>query len=340
MAEEIHGQQVSRGGGAGASQHTLPSVAVDTAAIPHTRLSADDSGSAPLPFYRLGPDTYFLYGNIATIDPDNRGFNGNAGFVVTDDGVLVIDALGTPRLGERLIASIRAVTDQPIRYLVITHNHPDHAYGASAFRDLKSVEIIGHPGMRDYIGSSTMQRSVAYRRELLPADMQGFTFVTPDIFVPEARFTNLQITLGDRRFDIYNAGQHHSHGDLVVHQIDDGYLWVSDLAFNQRVTYLGDGNVDQLLEGQQWLREHFSDARLMIPGHGSAQTPPFPMLSQTRRYVEQLRSLMKEKVQAGVSLQQAVEQADMPAWSDVPLYEENQGANAAFLYRQLEFRFF
>ncbi len=338
--EAVRGELVSRGEGAGVERHDLPPHAVDTAELPHTRLVADNNGNAALPLYRLGPDSYFLYGNIATIDDDNRGFNGNAGFVVTGDGVLVIDALGTPRLGQRLIASIRSVTDQPIRYLVLTHNHPDHAYGASAFRELPGVTVIGHPGMQDYLNSETMQRSVDYRRELLTGDMAGFAAVTPDRYVPGQRFSSLRIELGGKTFDIYNAGQHHSHGDLVVHQVEDGILWVSDLAFNQRVTYLGDGDSQQILGGLEWLQENFADARLMVPGHGSAQTPPFRMLKQTRAYIQQLREMIQQKLEAGASLMEAMEQADMPQWRNVPLYRDNQRANAGFIYREMEFSFF
>ncbi|MCO6413957.1 MAG: MBL fold metallo-hydrolase [Thiogranum sp.] len=338
--ELVHGALISRGAGSDAARHDLPDRAIDTDQLPHTRLSAQGDRDAALPLYRLGPDSYFLYGNIATIDDDNRGFNANAGFVVTDAGVLVIDALGTPRLGERLIASIRSVTDQPIRYLVLTHNHPDHAYGASAFRALPDVKIVGHPGMREYTGSETMQRSVDYRRDLLPRDMQGFEAVMPDLYVPGDRFGKLRIELGGKTFDIYNAGSHHSHGDLVVHQVEDRILWVSDLVFNQRVTFIGDGDSRQILAAHDWLLKTFADARLMVPGHGSAQTPPFPMAQQTRAYIEQLRDLMRQKLEADVPLLEAVEQSDMPQWRAIPLYDENQRANAAFIYREMEFEVF
>ena len=60
-----------------------PRVAVDTVEIPETVISATDDDSKPLPFYKIAADTYFLYGNIAEVDNKNRGFNGNAGFVVT-----------------------------------------------------------------------------------------------------------------------------------------------------------------------------------------------------------------------------------------------------------------
>lgn len=334
------GALVDRGGGAGAARHVLPARAIDTAALPHTRLSVDDGPAAPLPVYRLAADTYFLYGNIATIDADNRGFNGNAGFVVTGEGVVVIDALGTPRLGQRLIATVRAVTDRPIRYLVLTHHHPDHAYGAAALRALDGVQVVGHPGMAEYFNSPAFGQSVAYRRGLLPEDMRGFTAVGPDLVVPAQRFGRLRLELGGRTFDVYNSGRHHSHGDLVVHQVEDGILWVSDLAFNQRVTYIGDGHSTEMLAAHDWLRETFSGIRLMVPGHGSAQRPPFPMLASTRAYIEGLRARMRQQLDAGASLQDAVDAAALPGWAQVPLYGENHRANASFIYRELEFEFF
>jgi glyoxylase-like metal-dependent hydrolase (beta-lactamase superfamily II) len=232
------------------------------------------------------------------------------------------------------------VTEQPIKYLILTHNHPDHAYGASAFRAIEGISIVGHRGLLEYQGSETMQRSVDYRRELLPQDMAGFTFVAPDIFSPEQPFQALRLELGGQRFDIYNVGQHHSHGDLVVHQLDTGILWISDLAFNQRVTFMGDGHSGAAIEGQDWLLEQFGATRLMVPGHGSAQRPPFPMVSETRAYVQQLRDRMKRKVMAGVPLLDALEDAAMPAWKALPLYDENQRANASFIYREMELEFF
>ena len=338
--EDATGALISRGEGAGATRHQLPERAVDTTDLPHTRLAVEDGDDATLPLYRIGPDTYFLYGNISTIDEDNRGFNGNAGFIVTNDGVVVIDALGTPFLGRRLISTIRAVTDQPIRYLILTHNHPDHAYGASAFRAIEDILVIGHAGMADYLASATLEESVAYRRELLPKDMEGFEAVEADLAVPEERFARHRIELGGKTIDVYNAGQHHSHGDLVVHQVEDEILWISDLAFNQRLTYIGDGNSRQSLEAQEWLQDHFPDARLMVPGHGSAQTPPFPMVQATHDYIREMRQRIGEKVESGVPLMETVEQVEMQEWRDVPLYEENQRANTSFIYRELEFELF
>lgn len=318
----------------------VPANAVDTTEIPDVRVEADAPDNRPLPYYRIAKGTYFLFGNIAHLDEKNRGWNGNAGFIVTAQGVIVIDTLGTPKLGRRLIATIASVTDSPIRYVIVTHNHPDHAYGSAAFQELEGVTVIAHAGTRDYTHSAEMQRSVAYRRELLAPDMEGFAPLEADRFIGGERFGKKRIRLGDQRLDIYNSGQHHSYGDLVVHQVDERILWISDLAFNQRTTYMGDGHSLQILEAQDWMMRTFPDVALMVPGHGSVQSPPFSMVARTRDYVERMREAMRRAVDNGVSLLDATEQVDFDDWKDARLYESNQRANANFVYREMEQAYF
>ncbi|MDD5328562.1 MAG: MBL fold metallo-hydrolase [Sulfuricella sp.] len=314
----------------------LPAQAVDTSETPDIAVRASDPDSKPLPYYSLAPDIYFLYGNIAEVDRRNRGFNGNAGFVVTREGVVVIDSLGTPKLGRRLIATVRKVTDKPIRYLILTHNHPDHSYGAAAFRRLPGITIVGHAGTLEYLDSPNLPASVAFRRRTLTQDMKGFKGVEPDILVGGEIHGHYDFTLGGKTFAVYNADHHHSFGDLVIYQVEDRVLWISDLAFNNRATFMGDGHSGAALETMDWLRKTFPDARLMIPGHGSAQTPPFPMVERTYSYIKRLRDEMRNAVEAGQDLESAVRQSDFPDWHGTPLYHENHKKNANFVYREME----
>lgn len=337
MAESAYGEPACAAVGEDSS---LPPNAIDTTQIPGVELQADAPDDLPLPCYRIGKATYLLFGNIAQVDERNRGWNGNAGFIVSGDGVIVIDTLGTPKLGRRLLATIATVTDQPVRYVIITHNHPDHGYGAAPFQQLDGVTVITHAGMLDYADSETLQRSVDYRRNILGDDMQGFAPVEADLLVKGERFGKERIQLGDQVLDIYNTGSHHSYGDLVVHQVNDGILWISDLAFNQRTTYMGDGDSGQILEAQDWLLQNFGDVELMVPGHGSPQTRPFPMVEKTRSYVERMREAMREAVANGVSLLDATRQTDFDDWKETRLYESNQRANAGFVYREMEQAFF
>jgi glyoxylase-like metal-dependent hydrolase (beta-lactamase superfamily II) len=314
----------------------LPASAINAKEVPHIVIEPGAPDDRPLPYYSIAPNTYMFYANIAEVDPYNRGFNGNAGFVVTHEGVVAIDALGTPKLGRRMIATIRSVTDKPIRYLILTHNHPDHSYGAIAFRRLGGVTVIAHQGTLDYLGSTAMESSVAFRRSLISEDMNGFEPVKPDVLVDDEPFSKYSFSLGEHTFDVYNVGKHHSHGDLIIHQVKNDIVWISDLAFNQRVTFMGDGSSKQAIEAQTWLLQRFPNAKLMVPGHGSAQAPPFPMVEQTRVYMQRLRDTMAEAVEEGVDLDEAVNRAEFPEFKDVRLYNENQRKNANFVYREIE----
>ena len=323
-----------------ASSMGIPGSAVDTNTVPQFIIDADAGVDQPLPVYKLTDNSYMLFGNISTLNQDNRGFNANAGFIVTSQGVVVIDALGTPLLAQRMLASIRCITDKPVKYLIVTHNHPDHAYGAVAFRNIEGITIIAHPGTVEYNQSETLESSVAYRRQMLEKDMTGFEPLQADIYLDEKPFASKRIRLGDEVIDIYNTGEHHSYGDLVVHQAGQKILWISDLAFNQRTTYLGDGDTAQVLKVQDWLLQTFPDTQLMVPGHGSAQTAPFPMVANTRDYVSRMRSAMQQAVDDGISMLDAVQSVEFEDWQDVPLYEQNQRANANFIYREMEKAYF
>jgi hypothetical protein len=175
---------------------------------------------------------------------------------------------------------------------------------------------------------------------MLGQDMRGFEPLQADRHIDGERFSRERIQLGDQRLDIYNVGKHHSYGDLLVHQLDEGILWIADLAFNQRTTYMGDGDSQQVLEAQDWMMQQFSDVRLMVPGHGSAQTPPFAMVGKTHDYVKRMREAMRRAVDDGVSLLDATQQVEFEDWKDTRLYESNQRANAGFVYREMEQEYF
>jgi glyoxylase-like metal-dependent hydrolase (beta-lactamase superfamily II) len=314
----------------------LPDNVINSDQVPGIKIDPKTAADRPLPVYNIASDTYMFLGSISILDKDNRGFNGNAGFIVTSEGVVVIDTLGTPMLGRRVIATIRSLTDKPIRYLIVTHNHPDHSYGAGAFTDIEGITVIAHKGTAQYNLSETLDSSVEYRREVLPGDMQGFKPVAADNYIDAESFTSYRIELGDDVFDIYNTGKHHSHGDLVVHQRKQDVVWISDLAFNQRTTFLGDGHSKQIILALDWLQDNFSTAKLMVPGHGSPQTAPFPMVSKTRDYVQRLRDAMAEAVDEGVEIYDAVRNVEFSDWQGSYLYEENHKANANFIYLEME----
>ena len=82
------------------------------------------------------PGCWYVQGLSALGSPANQNFISNAGFIVTHKGVVVIDALGSPALAERLLAEIRKITPQPVTHVILTHYHADHVYGLQVFAAL------------------------------------------------------------------------------------------------------------------------------------------------------------------------------------------------------------
>lgn len=287
---------------------------------------------------RVAEGIHATYGVIGVIDEFNRGFNGNAYFIETGAGVVVIDALGSPRLGRKWVETIRSKTDEPIRYLILTHNHPDHSFGAIAFRRMTDAEVIAHPGTERYLNSTPFEESVAFREDLLPEDFEGFEPVRPDRVVEPAFGEPLEIRLGGEVLEVYNVGGHHSFGDLVAHMPERGITFASDLYFQNRMTYMADGDVGDYFRAHEFVQENL-DTRLLVPGHGVVQEgPPFPMREKTVSYVRRLRDMMKEAVNNMTPLAAAVDKAaeSFPEWKDTALYGENHRKNANFVYREME----
>ena len=91
--------------------------------------AAAQAADATLRAKNVAPGVWTVQGEAAMGSAANRNFISNASFVVTEDGVVVIDALGSPALAQELIAEIRRVAAQPIRHVIVTHYHADHIYG-------------------------------------------------------------------------------------------------------------------------------------------------------------------------------------------------------------------
>ena len=117
---------------------------------------------------QVSPSAWYVEGLSALGSAANQNFISNAAFVVTPNGVVVIDALGSPALAERLLAEIRKVTPQPVTHVIVTHYHADHIYGLQAFKK-KGARIIAHRSALEYLNSETArQRLETSRTELAP----------------------------------------------------------------------------------------------------------------------------------------------------------------------------
>ena len=225
----------------------------------------------------------------------------NAGFVVTDDGVVVIDALASPRQGEQLLRSIRRVTDRPIRWLVLTHHHPDHHFGAVVLRKA-GARVIAHPDKRTLASEGGEDALIADWVRVVGLDaMRGFEFAdTPDRPVTGTD----TLRLGGRTIVISHPGAGHSPGDLIVWLPKERVLFAGDVLVEDGVSMVVDGNSDELLRVLDTVSA--LSARAVVPGHGAIPARAGDLIARTRAYLEGLQSQMRAAIEKGVPMRRAM----------------------------------
>ena len=206
-------------------------------------------------------DNVYSYVGSKDASP-GHSFAANAGIVIGKDGVLVIDTLISAKEGKRFLADIRKVTDKPIRYVVNTHTHLDHALGNCVFSELGAT-VISHEADRNYLaanGAGLLQRAANYG--LKPEDMAG-----TEIALPTLAFSNeMLIELGGEQVRLNRTAPSHTAGSLVVYLPAEKILFAGDILFTDFHPFLADGDFGG------WIRSIDSllamDVDKVVPGHG------------------------------------------------------------------------
>jgi glyoxylase-like metal-dependent hydrolase (beta-lactamase superfamily II) len=285
--------------------------------------------SVEMTLRQVSEHVYFVEG-VPGIATDNEGFISNAGVIVTGAGVVVFDALGTPSLADKLLQKIRAITDEPIVRVIVSHYHADHIYGLQVFEDL-DAEILAPVGAARYLESEHAQERLEERRFTLdPWVNENTRLVYPDRFLSEGT----RFRLGDVNFIATSVGNAHSEGDLTLYVEPDRVLFSGDIIFEGRVPFVGEANTRlwvQVLERME--REQLV---ALVPGHGGVAANPNDAISLTRRYLSFLRENMTAAVNDFIPFDEAYEAIDWTEFRELPAFEEANRRNAYQVYLSLE----
>jgi len=274
---------------------------------------------APGVLVRRGPDE--------DASPDNQNGIANIGCIIGRDAVLVTDAGGSLTDGRWLRAQIRLRTERPIRYVVISHSHPDHCFGVSAF-EADQPQVIGHQRLR----AALQTRGAYYRQRLVrilgEAAVGAVVLPTLDIGTAGAA-----IELGARTVRCSAHGQAHSDCDLSLLDSASGLLFPSDLLFVGRVPAL-DGSLLGWLQEAQQLRA--LGAAQAVPGHGPAVVAFEPAMAALERYLARLRDDTRQAIAQGSTLDMAITTVARSESSQWSMFEAYHGRNIIQAYKELE----
>lgn len=282
----------------------------------------------------LGQQAWYVQGVSGMAQRSNGGFTSNAGFVITDDGIVVFDALATPALARQLLAEIRRISAAPIRLVIVSHYHADHVYGLQVFRDA-GAQIWAHRRGEDYLASPAAAERLAQRREELAPWVDAQTvLIAADRWLDFPDGAPITFRVGHTRFELLDGGGAHSHSDLMLAVPEQQLLFAGDLFFSARLPFVVDGNTRRWLEALAMMQARAP--RTVVPGHGPASTAVTQDLQSTRRYLEFLRRELGAAVATLEDFDSAYARIDWSAFVDQATFADANRRNAYSVYLELQ----
>ncbi len=287
---------------------------------------------------KIDTSIYGVFGVYEQVSYENRGFISNAYFVVTDEGVVVIDALSTYKLGKELVETIRKVTRKPIRFVVITHYHTDHFYGAGALKEAGAV-TIAHEWADEYVSKESSWNFYEARKKILKDHMDGTKMESTDITID----SGLKINLGKETFVVRQFCKGHTAGDIMVWIPEKRVLFGGDIVFDGRLPFLGSGFSKSWLKCLDKILE--LKPRFLLPGHGKPMLTEKRILDRvrwTRKYISDLRNTIRKMIEEGRDLDYIRENINTalieidPMYAQVPVFFDVNPVNAYYVYFEIE----
>jgi len=287
-----------------------------------------ESTSVSMDLKQVSPRAFYAQG-LPGGATENEGFISNAGVVITDEGVVVIDSLGTPSLAYLLLSKIRALTDKPIAKVILTHFHADHAYGLQVFKEA-GAEVIAPEGAKEYLVSEAARNRLKERRESLFPWVDEHTYlVTPDKYINKKE----SFSLGGIEFVLEPIGSTHSQGDMTIHVVQENVLYAGDLIFEGRIPFVAGSRPENWIKQLSGLDA--SRFKVIVPGHGSVSNNPQLAINFTLGYLNFLQKHMSEAVENMQTFEEAYNSMDWTKYKDMPAFRANR-MNAYYVYLALE----
>lgn len=275
----------------------------------------------------IAPGNHVHFGSVADRTLANLGDNANIGFIVGADCVLAVDTGGSLQVGHALRAAIRRVTDKRVCYVVLTHVHPDHFFGAAAFR-ADRPQFVAHENYPAQLAARARPYLNALRRDL-GETADGSEIVKPTLLVKD----RAEFDLGGRKVAVRAWPLAHTDDDLTVFDESTRTLWLSDLLFVGHTPVI-DGSITGFLSVMAHLGSISADR--YVPGHGKPELPWPQALGPQQRYFEAILHETRAALRARKTLQQATDEVGLSEAGNWALFDLFHRRNVTTAYTELE----
>ena len=264
---------------------------------------------------------------LASLAVENAGNTGNSGFIVGEDGVVVIDTGISYEHGRQMLAAIARLSSKPVRLVIITHADQEFLFGNAAFDEI-GVPVLAHVKSLELMRQRCEHCLSNLNRLLGPEIMQGSRLVLPTRLVE----TSTTLAVAGLSLELLHFGWGSTPGDLAVFDPASGVLFTGALVSNQRIPDLRDSDFKGWLSALDQIES--IPCRVVVPAYGPIVAPVG--IERTRGYLLALDLEVQRLYQSGASLMEAVDGADLPAYRHWDMYPAAHRRNVLQRYLQLE----
>jgi quinoprotein relay system zinc metallohydrolase 2 len=251
----------------------------------------------------------------------------NIGFIIGDKCIAVIDTGGSVTIGQKLLFSIREISQLSVCYVINTHVHFDHLLGNLAFKN-EGAQFVGHVNLTDAVEENRDFFLQQFKEDLGPAPDKD-SIIGPDLTVDKT----MDLDLGNRTIRLTAYQTAHTLNDLTVFDIETKTLWTGDLVFRERIPAF-----DGELKGWLAVLEDIlnQDLNLIIPGHGTPSNDVKQALSSEKSYLQMLLNETRKAIANGEFLEDVVNTIGQSEKENWLLHEQHHGRNITKAFTELE----
>ena len=286
-------------------------------------VQADD-----LELVKVAKDVYALVGPITNRTPENLGNNATFGFVVTNEGVVLIDSGGSFLGAQKIHQAIKKVTDKPIQY-VINSGGQDHRWFGNSYFSAQGATIISSKAARADHQNRLVDQIGRLTALIGDEQFKGTEEKYADILFE----TDYELTLGGVKFELHNAGQAHTPGDIYIWLADRSVMFSGDIVFVERMLGVGEQS-----NSKSWVQVFESMAAYkpqhVVPGHGH----PVSLAGaekDTYAYLLALRDKVSAFMEEGGDASDIAD-VDFSEFNYLSNFDTLAGRNALKVYTELE----
>ena len=277
---------------------------------------------------KVAPNVYSAIGATAPATFENSGHNNNLSFIITSEGVVVINASDNALLAQALHNEIKTLTNQPVRYVVL-ENGQGHAMLGTAYWQGQGATVIAHVDAAEEIRTYGIEILARMQRRNRDKAM-GTVLSEPDVVFEDEYI----LELGGVRIELKNLGLAHSPGDIVTWLPEQKLVISGDIAFHQRLLPIFE-HTQTAAWIETWDAFAALGAQIVVPGHGEP-TNMQEVTKYTVDYLKYMRAQVTEILDAGGSLIEAY-QIDQSAYQHLDTFEQLSGLNADRIFKEMEF---